>query len=320
MSTELIPTNGAAPAARTYTQEQRELVRNTVAQGATDVELDYFLQYTAAKGLDPFAKEAWFIKSQDYTDKRGRHVKGRVQIMTGIEGFFRIANSHPQYDGVEHEYGPELSVSIGEGKAIKTHEWIESLVYRKDRKRPERRRAYWNEFSQELVTYSGKLSLWAQKPRYMLEKCADAIALRKAFPQELGDLYVAEEMPREYSADEEERRSAAQVESEQRANYIAQRTAKIVEAGDYIIEHGGMRGRKISDASNSAWLESHLAKYRDQIPEAGRAVIEARIAKLRAEHAAKLAAAQAGEFEDGWTPTPEEIAEIEAAELEESEQ
>ena len=294
--------------------EQRELIRNTVAQGATDTELDWFLSYCAAKGFDPFAKEVWFIKTEGYTNKRGQFVEGRVQIMTSIDGFFRVANENPNYDGVEHAYGPDLKIAVGNG-SILAPEWVEAIVHRKDRKLPERRRAYWREFAQELQSFSGKPTLWAQKPSLMLEKCADALALRKSFPQELGDLRTPEEMPREYSADEEERKTAQQVESEARANFIAQRTARIEQSNDYVIEFGASnRGSKVSEATNSIWLERHLAKYRSQIPEAGQKLIQTRIDELKREYARK----QQESANEGYHPTPDEEQEILAAEFEEA--
>lgn len=310
----------------TYTNEQRELVRNTVAAGATDVELDYFLAYTTSKGFDPFSKEVWFIKTKGYVKKNGQKVEPKVQIMTGIDGFFRKANENPNYDGCEHNYGPLIEVPVSakdapDVKAIFAPEWVESVVHRKDRKLPERRVAYWREFAQELVSYYGNLTLWAQKPTVMLEKCADALALRKAFPQELGDLKVPEEMPREYSADEQERKDVQQLESEQRANYLTQRTARLEQTNDYVIEFGASgRGKKVSEATNSVWLERHLAKYKSQIPEAGQKLIQGRIDELKREYAQKLAAEQAETVsEEGWTPTEDEAAEILAQERENAE-
>lgn len=315
MITQPAITNGVT--ARGFTPEQRQLVKNTVAAGATDLELDYFLQFCAAKGFDPFAKEAWFIKTKGFTGKDGREVEGRVQIMTGIEGFFKIANIHPQFDGMDHEYGPDIRIPVNASKApgvkeIVAPEWVETAVYRKDRGRPEKRKCYWREYAQELVTYGGKLSLWAQKPTMMLEKCADATALRKAFPQELNDIRTPEEMPREYSADDEERKTAAEIESQQRANYLAQRTARIEQSNDYVIEFGNSgRGKKVSEATNSIWLERHLAKYADQIPDAGKKLIEARVAELKREHAKKNAAVvEVVEGDDGWHPSEDEAAEI----------
>lgn len=316
MSTEIATTTRNAVI--DFTAEQRELIKNTVAQGSTDAELGMFLEIAKATGLNPFKKEIWFIKTKGYTTKAGKSVEGRVQIMTGIDGFFRIANSHPQFDGLEHNYGPDIKVEAGQGKAIVAPEWCEALVYRKDRGRPEVRRCYWREYAQDVVTYNGNLSLWGQKPRVMLEKCADATALRKAFPQELGDLYTQEEMPKEYSAEDEERKSAAEVEAKARANYIAQQTARMANSGDYVIEFGEKRGSKVSAATNSIWLERHLAKHAAELPEPAKAIIQSRIAVLKREHAQKMEAARAAEDNsEGWTPTPEEAAEIAALEQQE---
>lgn len=325
MSTELATNKTTGLAISDYSAEQIALIKNTVAQGATDLELGMFLELAKATGLNPFKKEIWFIKTKSYTNKRGERVEGRAQIMTGIDGFFRIANSNPHFDGIEHAYGPDIEIPISSEKSgvksIVVPEWVESAVYRKDRNRPERRRAYWKEYAQDVVTYSGQLSLWGQKPRVMLEKCADATALRKAFPQELCDFYAPEEMPREYSAEDEERKTAAEIESEQRANYLRQQAAKQVDLSDYVIEFGSNKGKKISESSNSIFLERHLAKYADRIPESGKRLIQARIYALRAEHARMVRESEqaALESDEGWTPTGEERAEIEASEREEGE-
>ncbi len=323
MSTEIATKTNAAI---DFTAEQKTLIKNTVAQGSTDAELGMFLELAKSTGLNPFKKEIWFIKTAGYTKRNGDAVEGRVQMMTGIEGFFRIANGNPAYDGIEHEYGPALALKVnvkaGFDKDQKwsdveviAPEWVESVVYRKDRTRPERRRAYWREFAQDVVSNYGKMTIWGQKPLIMLEKCADALALRKAFPQELGSFYVPEEMPKEFSAEDEERKSAAEVEAQARANYLKQRTQKIADTGDYVIEFGNsQRGAKVSEATNSVWLEKHLAKHADQIPEAGKKIIQAKIAELKRAYAQRMEAERASENDQGWTPTPEEAAEIAAME------
>ena len=66
------------------------LIRGTVAQNATDTELQLFLEFAKSTGLNPFKKEIWFIKAG-----------GRLQMMTGINGFFAIANGDPNFDGFE---------------------------------------------------------------------------------------------------------------------------------------------------------------------------------------------------------------------------
>ena len=162
MSKELTVTNNL---------EMLNTLRNTVAPGLTDPEFLLFAEMCRATGLNPATKEIWAIK-----------VNGRLQLMTGINGFLKIANSHPQFDGMEV-----------------TFEWEDkhlmsatAKVYRKDRRFPSIATAYMSE-------YGKKTAIWAQMPSIMLSKCAKGLAIREAFINELGGLYTQEEMPSEFA-------------------------------------------------------------------------------------------------------------------------
>jgi len=157
------------------TQSNTEMLvalRNTVAPGLTDSEFRLFAEMCKATGLNPALKEIWAIKAG-----------GRLQLMTGINGFLKIANSHPQFDGMEvtYEWDGKQLVSC----TVKVH--------RKDRKFPSVATAYWNE-------YSKPSPVWKQMPTVMLSKCAKSLAIREAFIQELGGFYTAEEMPASFAA------------------------------------------------------------------------------------------------------------------------
>lgn len=103
-----------------------ETIKNTVAVGATDAELEMFIALCRSTGLNPFKKEIWFIKVKGYQRKNGSWADDRVQVMTGINGFFQIANRHPQFDGMEE---PEFQEDAN-GRPIK----CTVRVHRKDRK------------------------------------------------------------------------------------------------------------------------------------------------------------------------------------------
>ena len=90
-------------------------LRDTVAPGLTNAEFLLFSEIVKATGLNPVTKEVWAIKAG-----------GRLQIMTGINGFLKIANSHPQFDGMELSYE-------WDGKALLS---ATAKVYRKDRRFP----------------------------------------------------------------------------------------------------------------------------------------------------------------------------------------
>ena len=146
-------------------------LKATVAQGLTDAEFVLFAQHCRSTGLNPFKKEVWAIKAG-----------GRLQVMTGINGYWAIANAHPQFDGYEEDVETDAR-----GTILKA--WCK--VYRKDRRFPSMAVAL-------LAEYKGQSPIWSKMPSVMLLKCAESVALRKAFPQELNGTYTDAEMPSEY--------------------------------------------------------------------------------------------------------------------------
>jgi len=190
MTNNLPTIQAAAPLLDYSDPEMVKTLKATVALGATDAEFAMFAGLAKSTGLNPFKREIWFIKTPGYTKKDGTRTDAKVQIMTGILGFLAIANSHPQYDGME------CDVERGkDGKPVKAV----AKVYRKDRRFPAVAEAIWAEDSQPTESYHGKPTIWAKMPSVMLSKVAKSRALREAFPQELGGLYTQEEMPAEYS-------------------------------------------------------------------------------------------------------------------------
>lgn len=151
--------------------EMIKTLKATVAQGLSDPEFALFAEHCKGTGLNPFKKEVWAIKAGN-----------RLQIMTGLNGYLQIANSHPQFDGMTVEVDNDQKPS----KAI-------CKVYRKDRKYPAEGVALMSE-------YGKSTPIWQQMPRVMLTKVAKSIALREAFPQELNGTYTEEEMPSDYKA------------------------------------------------------------------------------------------------------------------------
>jgi phage recombination protein Bet len=153
--------------ALTTNTEMLRTLRDTVAPGLTEPEFILFAEMCRATGLNPATKEIWAIKAG-----------GRLQLMTGINGFLKIANAHPAFDGMEvhHEWDGKTLISC----TVKVH--------RKDRKYPAIATAY-------MAEYQKPSPIWKQMPSVMLAKCAKSLAIREAFIQELGGLYTAEEMP-----------------------------------------------------------------------------------------------------------------------------
>lgn len=174
-----------------------ETIKATIAVGATDEELAMFIQVCKGTGLNPFKKEVWFIKVPGKSwfsqkDQKQVNIPAKVHVMTGINGFFQIANKNPMFDGmepVEFEYNDRKELVAATAR-----------VHRKDRKFPSVARVLWHEY--EGTTEKGT-GIWDEKPHVMLAKVAKSIALREAFPQELNNIYEESELDRHFRTIEE---------------------------------------------------------------------------------------------------------------------
>lgn len=166
-----------------WSDERLKLVRDTTAKGLNESQLKLFL-YTAQKtGLDPLTRQIYAIMRKSQKDGKWEET---MSIQTGIDGLRVIAERSRNYAGQTRvEYSPKQV----EGRYP---EWAEVGVYRKDCEVPIYARAYWNEYVQR--NSKGVAFMWSKMPFLMLGKCAEALALRKAFPNDMAGLYTSEEM------------------------------------------------------------------------------------------------------------------------------
>lgn len=200
----------------TFTGRQLDLIRHTVAKDCSPDEFNLFIAAAQRAGLDPFRRQiAALVFNKQRPEKR------RLAIITGIDGLRALAARSGRYRPDEAE--PQISY-LPELKAATNPLGIEKALVRifiRDEGggdwRPVAGVAYWDEFApiteewvEDLATGrrrpTGKrvldaASSWARMGRVMIAKCAEAQALRKAFPEDLSGLYENSELDQARAAD-----------------------------------------------------------------------------------------------------------------------
>ncbi len=170
---------------REFDRDTLDLIKRTVAKNSTDEELRLFLYQAKRTGLDPLSRQIHFVKRWDSLAKRE---VGAVQ--TGIDGFRLIASRTGRYRPDE-----EAPVYTMDGDRLISAK-VKVNVYHPESGSwfPVTGEAFFQEYCQK--RNDGKPNFtWGRMPHVMLSKCAEAIALRKAFPAELSGIYINDEMP-----------------------------------------------------------------------------------------------------------------------------
>ena len=176
-----------------YDQEKIDLITGTIAKGATPDELALFIKQCERTGLDPFARQIYAIQRFEWDSKLRTSVKKMV-TQVSIDGFRLIADRTGKYAG---QVGPEWCGDDGKWMDV----WLKDQppsaarvgVLRSDFTQPLYAVALYKAYVQ--VNKEGKvIGRWAVDPAGMIAKCAESLALRRAFPQELSGLYTTEEM------------------------------------------------------------------------------------------------------------------------------
>lgn len=171
-----------------WTPEQTRLVKQTLLKPknreATDDELLLFAYQCERSGLDPFTKQIYGIYR--FNKRLGRE---ELQTQAAIDGLRLIAERTGKYLG-------QAPVEWCAADKKWTDVWLESGppfaaragVYKQGLSQPTYAVARWSSYA-----VSGS-PMWRDMPELMLGKCAEALALRKAFPAETSGLYIPEEM------------------------------------------------------------------------------------------------------------------------------
>lgn len=176
-----------------WTQQQVAALKQLgVSNDVTQADLAIFLTQSKRTGLDPFSRQIYMIGRKQKT-ANGYETKQTIQV--GIDGLRAIAHRVAQQchevfsmsdtlwadkTGVWHDVWLSPEPPAAAKVSVKRGGGVFSAV------------AIFKEYA---PVYNGKPSgVWASKPALMIAKCAEALALRKAFPSDMSGIYTDDEM------------------------------------------------------------------------------------------------------------------------------
>lgn len=167
-----------------FDQKKLAIIRNMVASNLTPDEFDFFISVSKARGLDPVLNQIHAVKRKVKVSKNPDKFEERMTIQVGIDGFRLIAARTNEYAGCDKtlfEYNAAQEVVAAEVtvyRLVQGQRCAFSAI------------ADWDEF------FPGESQgfMWKSKPKTMLGKCAEAQALRKAFPNDLAGIYEPAEI------------------------------------------------------------------------------------------------------------------------------
>lgn len=257
-----------ASLAATYDSRQLALIKRTVAADCNSDEFDLFVHMARSLRLDPLRRQIYaFVFSKDKPDKR------KMSIITGIDGFRTIAertgNYRPDEDEPSYEIDDGLKGPNNPAGLVKATVRVWKFSHGAWHKVTAS--AYWEEYAPLKEEWGddertgkrkplGRFSLdtsghWGRGPRHQLAKCAEALALRKAWPDDFSNVYAAEEVDRARVIDATPAELAEQGEVERRMDRIGGPALTV----DWLVEHAPLEGVPVGQFMDRAmaWLREH---------------------------------------------------------------
>ena len=162
-----------------FTPQQLAALSQLGVHDAPAGDLAVFFHQAKATGLDPFKREIYMIQRS-----------GKWTIQTGIDGFYKTADRASRAAG--GTWGIPETLWCGED-GVWRDVWLAHTPPAAAKVTVVRDGS---QFTAVALTSEYKASgpMWQKMPARMIAKCAEALAIRKAFPQDLSGLYTSDEM------------------------------------------------------------------------------------------------------------------------------
>lgn len=246
-----------------FTPTQLATLAQLGVQGAPQGDLEVFFHQAKATGLDPFKREIYMIKRA-----------GKWTIQTGIDGFYKTADRATR--ATRGTWGIPETMWCGQD-GIWRDVWLA-------REAPAAAKVTvvrdGSSFTAVALTseYRAAGPMWDKMPARMVAKCAEALAIRKAFPADLSGLYTADEMRQaDTHTVTQQRPAATQTGRQGAAGIIAQAQQVAQPAVDWFARVAAIDS---AGEANDVWRAASKAGALD---DNLKALITARVADLKAE-------------------------------------
>ncbi len=178
----------------TVDRHQWATLQNSLFPGATDDAIRMVLSYCKARGLDPMKKPCHIVPMKVKLPN-GKE-QWRDVVFPGIYELRTTAQKTGDYMGQDDtEFGETIEMfgqEVPSTAKVTVHRWHDKSGQRVSFSATARFSEYCGTKVWDNVEKLNQR--WSKAPFQMLEKCAEAAALRKAFPDELGGEMAAEEM------------------------------------------------------------------------------------------------------------------------------
>ena len=183
----------------------RVLVEQTFPAAKTVEAVLMALAYCHARKLDIFKRPVHIVPM--WSPQKGDYIE---TVWEGIASIRTTASRTGEYAGIDAvEFGPVVEHTFkGEAydykakrmepiqKDVVFPEWASVVVYRiiKGVKCAFHAKVHWREMYATMGKSGVPNEMWTKRPFGQIDKCVEAAALRKAFPEELGNTYISDEM------------------------------------------------------------------------------------------------------------------------------
>ena len=202
-----------------FNEKELAAIRAEFCQGFTDEQFDVAMAFCRVRNLLPGKHVVFQLRNSNEWDEvvKAKVKKTRIIFITTIDASRLIAQRTGLYGG----QGPEDYIYLDEHgspsvispiplpqtplppkgtAALPREPWaVRTTIYRKDFEHPITSVARFDAYASTYES-NGEIRLnamWAKRGPEQLAKCSEMLSLRKAFPEELGQLYIQEEFKSE---------------------------------------------------------------------------------------------------------------------------